>query len=525
MGKLSQLANKFMAMSKKERMSRKDEFLKKAQKIIDEGDGLSKKDKKGRSKFEQYKNSRGVIEYRKVESVTFGDATHIDPYNNSHYWDKKKGMWCLNKDPVVESPEKIVSRVVEQIESEMKQKPPKQIPDAIFNVSFEAMEKYHMVGERDVAKLAGCAEYLLKSDITGENPYWFKDNGSEILGVAHLDTVCMDRHFIIAPITGETLVFSPAIDNRLGAYTIAHLLPSLGITCDILLTTHEEKCKSTAELFVHPEGKKYKWIFSFDRKGDDVVMYQFENKKCKSRLEKCGFEVGWGSYSDIAELDTLGCKAFNFGCGYEDYHTRRSFFSLNVFKSQVKKFMGFYWRYKNTHMSHDPKDNHESWGYGGFGSGSDDAYWKSRTKHDGNDIDYKRWNDDYYTNHHGARHKGDDETTVDGNVKKYVQAGTFGEGCVYCGNSRSDINLFTYHSGYKICSECAREIGWDSESVDAAIDRQKRGTKRLSIEHPALQHGDTYCMDCSSQFFRDKTQKINDASCPECASINICGVV
>ena len=232
--------------------------------------------------------------------------------------------------------------------------------------------------------------------------------------------------------------------------------------------------------------------------------------------------MGWGSYSDIAELDTQGCKAFNFGCGYEDYHTRRSFFSLNVFKSQVKKFMGFYWRYKNTNMAHDVKDD-GWWGSGGYGLNSVSVNGKSYS-YDGNDIDYKKWNDDYYADHQdrSVGNRGGDECSVEGK-DKYLQAKKFGEGCVYCGNSRSDIHLFTYHSGYKICSECAREIGWDSESVDAAITRAKR--RNSEIAHPALKHGDTYCMDCSSQFFRDKSGNINDASCTECASINVCGVV
>jgi len=178
------------------------------------------------------------------------------------------------------------------------------------------------------------------------NQYAFKDNDSSILAVAHLDTVQKESHTGIVRLKNETLVFNPKLDDRLGVYTILHVLPKLGIKADILFTENEEKGKTTASYF--RTEKEYNWIVEFDRRGSDAVTYDYH---WKDVVEKY-FETGLGSFSDISELEHLGCKAVNIGIGYYDEHSRRAYFVVEEYLSQIEKFVRFYDEHKGTRFEH-----------------------------------------------------------------------------------------------------------------------------------------------------------------------------
>ncbi|HEY1700745.1 MAG TPA: hypothetical protein VGG75_13615 [Trebonia sp.] len=199
--------------------------------------------------------------------------------------------------------------------------------------------------------------------------YHFRDNGSSVLAVAHLDTVVRpDRR---APrfsrTRGGPLVVSGALDDRLGAYVILDLLPKLGITCDWLLTVGEEDGQSTAESF--KAGKDYDHVIEFDRGGTDVVMYQYEDDESCQRVEACGAEVGRGSFSDIAYLDHLGVKAFNWGAGYRgDYHSERGYAHLSDTFAMTAKYLLFHEQNAGVTMPHDPEDAYSA------GQLDDEAY-------------------------------------------------------------------------------------------------------------------------------------------------------
>jgi hypothetical protein len=185
--------------------------------------------------------------------------------------------------------------------------------------------------------------------------YVYKDNGSEILAVAHLDSVSKETWCSIAKLgKSDAVVYSPSLDDRLGVYIITHLLPQLGINCDWLLTIGEEIGASTAAMFTTK--KKYNWMFSFDRTGTDVVLYGYESAEVREMLRKYDFTIGNGSFSDIAVLHHLGCKGFNFGCGYRDYHSSRSHFYLSDMFKQVQRFAGFFKAKKDVMMPHAKKE-------------------------------------------------------------------------------------------------------------------------------------------------------------------------
>lgn len=188
---------------------------------------------------------------------------------------------------------------------------------------------------------------------TQDGIYIFKDNGSKILGVAHLDTVLGLNHFYRLNVNGDSIVLNAQLDDRLGAYALIHLLPSLGIEFDLLLTEGEETGHSTAAHF--ETVKEYNWIFSFDRHGDDVVLYQYGAKVIEQALKSSKFRIGNGSFSDIAFLDHLGVKGFNVGTGYEREHTDMSYANMTTFKAQVNRFIKFYGQNKDIKHKHDHK--------------------------------------------------------------------------------------------------------------------------------------------------------------------------
>lgn len=191
-----------------------------------------------------------------------------------------------------------------------------------------------------------------------DNYYLHGERGSDILFVAHLDTVVepKQRMCAFADTAAGPVVHSGALDDRLGAYIGLELLPALGIQHDILLSVGEESGRSTAEFF--ETDKRYNWVIEFDRGGTDVVMYQFEDLETRELVEKSGASVGEGILSDITYMDGLGVKAFNWGVGYRDYHGLRSHAYLN----DTFRMVGHYLRFHEA--NHDVRLPHEGWSYG-----------------------------------------------------------------------------------------------------------------------------------------------------------------
>lgn len=187
--------------------------------------------------------------------------------------------------------------------------------------------------------------------------YIYQDNGASVLGIAHLDTVAGISECVITGVAGEPIVFSPALDDRLGAWVITDLLPRCGLNIDWLLTTGEETMSSTGEDWVEhhlaANGKPYNWMFQFDRTGTDVVLYQYDEPELRRKLTGVGMRPARGSFSDISTMENLGCSGFNVGVGYEDYHSKRSHAWLNDTFDQVAHFIEFYNRYHATPMPHE----------------------------------------------------------------------------------------------------------------------------------------------------------------------------
>lgn len=193
---------------------------------------------------------------------------------------------------------------------------------------------------------------------SGSDDTRFIDNGGEILGIAHLDFIDLK----IPPKFDKLsqTIYSTALDDRLGVYCLLDYLPKCGLNFDILLTTDEEKCQSTAYYF--ETKKKYKWIFELDRMGYDIVAYQYKHKELENYLKRFGYsELGFGSYSDIADLDHLNCTGLNFGIGYYDQHTIYCHANLYFIQFCLERFINFFRLNQHKSLPHKIEDDY-TWG-------------------------------------------------------------------------------------------------------------------------------------------------------------------
>ena len=219
------------------------------------------------------------------------------------------------------------------------------------------MSTYASLRKIDISRLQWSCTVGASRLLKGRD-YLYIDNGASVLGVAHCDTV-FDPSPLEFKRRGKYAV-SGALDDRLGVYILLEYLPALGYSgqYDILLTTNEEVCRSTARMFaldwpdiLKERGKGYNWIFEFDRAGSDVVLYNYDDSATRTLLAQHGFKVGYGSYSDIADLESLGVKAFNFGCGYYNAHSELCHAHMPLVESLVARFVQFFEAEKDTLLS------------------------------------------------------------------------------------------------------------------------------------------------------------------------------
>jgi hypothetical protein len=200
---------------------------------------------------------------------------------------------------------------------------------------------------------------------TAHGPLTYIDRGSNVLAVAHLDWVKFNPNPVIRKQYQNIRISKcPQLDDRLGAWMMLDVLPRAGITCDVLLTDSEESGNSTAESFNPP--KKYNWIMELDRAGSDVVMYDYEDKEVRDLMREYEYKVGVGVFTDICELQDLGCKAFNFGVGYHNQHTDECYANLSETFDSFRKVQEFYEHWKDEHFPHTKVETYSNWSYGGI---------------------------------------------------------------------------------------------------------------------------------------------------------------
>jgi len=266
----------------------------------------------------------------------------------------------------------------------------------------------------------------------------YQNNGCKVLGVAHADTVLSTEKN--QPVMKDGVLFTPGLDDRVGIATLFEILPKLGIQLDILITDNEERGASTGDQ-VRPEiFEKYNWIVEFDRKGEDVVTYDYDSKRFLKALKKSGCNIGQGSFSDLCVLDTDLCRA-NFGVGYHNEHSMKCHFNYGEYARQINRFVKFY---------EDNCDTEFKTSYTGYTSSYDYAGDWNNYKSSGKD--YGIYDDDYdYQEPTEPKpdmfNKGwmpdakDDETTF---IDDYIQ-------CDSCFEMSDQIKVLR---GFNLCDVC-----------------------------------------------------------------------
>lgn len=196
-------------------------------------------------------------------------------------------------------------------------------------------------------RIAASVEELHAELPVRQHNYAWKNNGSNILAVAHCDFVNVKglSKRVGGYIKDGPIVLSPRLDDRLGVWLILDVLHNLGLHYDILLTTDEEIGRSTAGMFIE---KEYNWVFQFDRRGTDAVTYDY---KCMDDAVRKHFKLGIGSFSDICSLEQPGV---NVGTGYYEEHTSTCYADLRDTQRQVKQFVNFYDEFKDVKFTHVP---------------------------------------------------------------------------------------------------------------------------------------------------------------------------
>ena len=193
------------------------------------------------------------------------------------------------------------------------------------------------------------SDFWGKAYTTPNGPYYFCDNGADVLGVAHLDAVGFSRIK-----QTNTRIQCMQLDDRLGVWCLLWALPKLGVNIDILLTTGEEKGRSTGEHFEPP--KQYNWIVEFDRRGTDVVFYDYDrNEQWVDSWYYGGWNVGVGTFSDIAFMEHLECCGANIGIGYHREHSSKCHVDLKHTSKQLQKFKQFWTSYKDSQFPYTEK--------------------------------------------------------------------------------------------------------------------------------------------------------------------------
>jgi hypothetical protein len=203
----------------------------------------------------------------------------------------------------------------------------------------------------------------LKNNVlgTGRTRRVFIDRGSDILFVAHMDTVKPPR----VGLEHDGRIYGAGFDDRLGCKIAWEL--GMELDCDVMLTDLEESGDSTAKAH---ELKEYNWICEFDRAGNDVVTYGMENDEWIKNLQKY-WVVGNGIFSDISFM-TTDCCAMNLGIGYEHAHSDNSWYDVEVAHRQVALFRKFFLKQKkNKYIADQNRRDSVQWG---FTSGYNDNF-------------------------------------------------------------------------------------------------------------------------------------------------------
>lgn len=187
----------------------------------------------------------------------------------------------------------------------------------------------------------GYSDFL--SNVSG---YLYAKGNVPILLVAHVDTVFRYEEKDLFCDPENRVLWSPdgaGFDDRAGVLAIKHIVKQLGKNekPHILLTLGEETGGTGAIIATRelPFKNKFKYIIELDRRGhDDCVFYECYNPKFIDYVQRFGFHIRSGSFSDISFLaPEWGIGAVNLSIGYYNEHSYGEYLMIDDWLLTIDK--------------------------------------------------------------------------------------------------------------------------------------------------------------------------------------------
>ena len=175
-----------------------------------------------------------------------------------------------------------------------------------------------------------------------EDGFLYVEGNIPVLLVAHMDTVDINPPKEIIYNEEVDLLYNPdgilGGDDRCGIYAILKLLEQYRPY--ILFTEDEEiGCVGAKKAVLKISKPDVKYIIEFDRAGkDDCVFYECDNKSFINYVEKYGFKIEEGTYSDISILGkSWNIASVNLSSGYYNEHTKDEYVILNELEKTIER--------------------------------------------------------------------------------------------------------------------------------------------------------------------------------------------
>lgn len=171
--------------------------------------------------------------------------------------------------------------------------------------------------------------------------YLYAAGGVPVLLVAHLDTVHREPVRDICYNADRTVAMSPqgiGGDDRAGVWMALHILEQ--VRCHVVFCEDEEiGCVGARKFSRRAQLPQVNYIVEMDRRGaNDAVFYRCDNPDFTEYVCGFGFEVAYGSCSDISYIaPSIGAAAVNISCGYYCEHQRYEYIRLDQMRRNAQR--------------------------------------------------------------------------------------------------------------------------------------------------------------------------------------------
>ena len=172
-----------------------------------------------------------------------------------------------------------------------------------------------------------------------------------VMLLAQLDTVHKESVKTICASDDGNILMSPqgiGGDDRCGVYALIKAYREAPVKPWLLFTCDEECGGKGADAFARDYAKgnlpnldHIKFLVEIDRRGsNDAVYYSLDNPEFEMFIEQYGFELDFGSYSDICDVaPAIGVAAVNLSSGYYQAHTQHEYINRRELEATISRVM------------------------------------------------------------------------------------------------------------------------------------------------------------------------------------------